>query len=100
VDVAELPTISESTSGGLEPGSVTLEVCRKAIDRSVMASEDEILAAMRLMLDTEHWVVEGAAGVAVAAYRKEAHRYVGKNVVIVLCGRNVSPGVMKRLMVG
>jgi len=98
VDVAEQTTLSESTSGGLEPGSVTLDVCRNAIDRSVMVSEDEILSAMRLILETEHWVVEGAAGVAVAAFRKEAHRYAGKNVVIVLCGRNVSPGVLKRLV--
>jgi threonine dehydratase len=98
VDVAERPTISESTSGGLEPGSVTLDVCRKAIDRSVMVSEDEILSAMRLVLETEHWVVEGAAGVAVAAFRKEARRYAGKNVVIVLCGRNVSAGVLGRLV--
>lgn len=98
VDVAEQPTLSESTSGGLEPGSVTMAVCRNAIDRSVMVSEDEILSAMRLILETEHWVVEGAAGVAVAAFRKEAHRYAGKNVAIVLCGRNVSPGVLQRLV--
>ena len=97
VDVVEQPTLSESTSGGLEPGAVTLDVCRNAIDRSVMVSEDEILSAMRLILETEHWVVEGAAGVAVAAFRKEAHRYAGKNVVIVLCGRNLSPGVLRRL---
>jgi threonine dehydratase len=97
VDVVEQPTLSESTSGGLEPGAVTLDVCRNTIDRSVMVSEDEILSAMRLILETEHWVVEGAAGVAVAAFRKEAHRYAGKNVVIVLCGRNLSPGVLRRL---
>ena len=42
VDVAEQPTLSESTSGGLEPGSVTLDVCRTAIDRSVMVTENEI----------------------------------------------------------
>jgi threonine dehydratase len=98
VVVAEQPTLSESTSGGLEPGSVTLDVCRNAIDRSVMVSEDEILGAMRLILEAEHWVVEGAAGVAVAAFRKEAHRYAGKNVAIVLCGRNLSPGVLRRLV--
>ena len=97
VNVAEQPTLSESTSGGLEPGSVTLDVCREVIDRSVMVSEDEILRAMRLILKTEHWVVEGAAGVAVAAFRKDASRYAGKNVVIVLCGRNVSPEVLERL---
>ena len=54
------------------------------------ASAAEILAAMRRVLDTEHWLVEGAAGVAVAAFLKEEARYRGKTVVIVICGRNVS----------
>ena len=98
VDVAELPTLSESTAGGLEPESVTLEVCRRAIDRCVLVSEAEILAAMRLILETEHWVIEGAAAVAVAAYLKDAPRYQDKTVGIVLCGRNVSPEVLRRLI--
>lgn len=98
VDVAEQSTISESTAGGLEPGSVTLDICRGAIDRSVMVSESEILSAMRDVMETEHWLIEGAAGVAAAAFLKEAHRYQGKNVVIVLCGRNLSPGVLQKLV--
>ena len=98
VEVAERPTLSESTAGGLEPGSVTLEVCRRVIDRPVLVSEAEILAAMRLMLETEHWLIEGAAGVAVAAYLKDASRYQGKRVGIVLCGRNLSPHVFERLL--
>jgi threonine dehydratase len=97
IDVPERPTLSESTSGGLEPGSVTLEVCRGAIDRRVFVSEGEILAAMRLMLATEHWVIEGAAGVAVASFLKEAERFQGKTVAVVLCGRNVSPKVLRAL---
>jgi threonine dehydratase len=98
VEVAELPTLSESTAGGLEPESVTLEVCRRVIDRGVLVTEAEILAAMRLILQTEHWVIEGAAAVAVAAYLKEAQRYQGKTVAIVICGRNVSPDVLRRLL--
>lgn len=97
VDVAEQPTLSESTSGGMEPGSITLDICRGAIDRSVLVSEAEILDAMRLVLETEHWLIEGAAGVAVAAFCREARRYEGQNVVIVLCGRNLSPEVLRRL---
>jgi len=98
LDVVERPTLSESTAGNLEPESVTLECCRKTIDRGVLVSEDEILAAMRLMLETEHWLIEGAAAVAVAAYLKEAPRYEGRKVAIVLCGRNLSPDVLRRLM--
>jgi threonine dehydratase len=86
VEVAESPTLSESTAGGLEPGTVTLDVCRRVIDRAVFVTEDEIRDAMRLVLRTEHWLVEGAAAVAVAAYRKAG----GRNAAIVLCGRNLS----------
>jgi threonine dehydratase len=97
VEVAERPTLSESTAGGLEPGSFTFDVCRRVIDRSVLVTEDEILRAMRLILETEHWVIEGAAGVAVAAFLKEASRWQGKNAIIIICGRNVSPEVLHRL---
>ena len=98
-EVAERPTLSESTAGGLEPDSVTLDLCRKVVDRSVLVSEAEILAAMRRVLDTEHWLVEGAAGVAVAAFLKEEAHYQGKTVVIVICGRNVSPVVLNQLLI-
>ncbi|SPE35606.1 L-threonine ammonia-lyase (fragment) [Candidatus Sulfopaludibacter sp. SbA3] len=97
VDVLESPTLSESTSGGLEPGSITLELCRRVVDRAVFVSEAEILAAMQLVLHEEHWLIEGAAAVAVAAFLKDAGRYAGKRAVVILCGRNVSPEVLSRL---
>jgi len=97
VDVPEESTLSESTAGGLEPECVTLEPCREVIDRSVLVSEDEILDAMRLLMDSEHWLVEGAAGVALAAFQKEAARYRGKCAAVLLCGRNLSPEVLSRL---
>lgn len=96
VDVPEEPTISESTAGGLEPDSITLGVCRDVIDRSVLVSEDEILAAMRKVQKTKGWLMEGAAAVALAAFLREAQRYNGKNIVVVICGGNLSPELMRR----
>jgi len=97
IDVPEQPTLSESTAGGLEPGAVTLEVCRRVVHRSVLVSESEIAAAMRLVLEAEHWLIEGAAAVAVAAFCKEAERWRDKSAVIVLCGRNLSPEVFHQV---
>ncbi len=99
IDVAEQPSLSESTTGGLEPGSVTLEVCRRVVSRAVLVSEAEIAAAIRLVLETEHWLIEGAAAVAVAAFLREAERWRGKTAVIVLCGRNLSPEAFRRVFV-
>ena len=81
----------------IEGDLANFDVCRRAIDRSVLVSEDEILGAMRMVLETEHWVIEGAAGVAVAAFLREAARWQGKNAVIVICGRNVSAEVRGKL---
>ena len=94
VDVLEQRTLSESTAGGLEPGSLTLDVCRRVVDRAVLVSESEIAAAIRLVLESEHWLIEGAAGVAVAAFLKDPH----PNAAIVLCGRNISPEAYRRAL--
>jgi threonine dehydratase len=97
INFPEQPTLSESTAGGLEPDSVTLEICRSVIDRSVMVSEQEILDSMRRVRDARGWIIEGAAGVAVAACLKEASHYRGKKVAVVICGGNLSAHVKRQL---
>jgi threonine dehydratase len=91
IDFPEEPTMSESTAGGLEPGSVTLNICKQVIDRCVLVTENEIAAAVRRVHDEKGWTIEGAAGVALAAFLKSAGKYRGKTVVVVICGGNVSP---------
>lgn len=90
IEVPEEPTISESTAGGVEEGSITFTLCQKLIDDYALVSEAEIIEAMRLIFHEEHWIIEGSAGVAVAAYLKEREKYAGQNVAIILCGRNIS----------
>ena len=97
LDVAEQPTLSESTAGGLEPGSVTLEICSHVIDTSILVSETEILHAVRRVRSLKGSVIEGAAAVAVAAFMKNAERYSGKRVAVVICGANVSEKVLATL---
>ncbi len=89
VEVPEEPTISESTAGGVEEGAITLPLCQQLIDDCVLVSEEEIRRAMRLIFDEERWIIEGAAGVSVAGYLKERKKYAGRNVAIILCGRNI-----------
>src|SRR5262249_6939126 len=90
IEVTEEPTISESTTGGVEEGSITFQLCQQLIDDYALVSETEIREAMRLILDKERWIIEGSAGVAVAAFLKEREKYAGQNVAIILCGRNIS----------
>lgn len=91
-DVPETDTISESTAGGVEENSITFDLCRQVMHHGVLVTEDEILRAMRFG-HAQGWAMEGASGVALAAYFKEAQRYAGKKVVVLLCGGNPSPAI-------
>ncbi|MDP9012082.1 MAG: threonine/serine dehydratase [Pseudomonadota bacterium] len=91
-EVPESTTLSESTAGGVEDGSITFDLCREVMHRGVLVGEAEILHAMRWG-HARGWAMEGASGVALAAYFKEAARYAGKQAIVLLCGGNPSPAV-------
>lgn len=90
IDVPESPTLSDGTAGAVEPGSVTFPICQSVIDATVTVTESQIAAAMRRIAAAERWIVEGAAGVALAGLVKAAHDYRGRTVAVVLCGRNIA----------
>jgi len=89
VDSPLLPTLSDGTAGGIEAGSITFEPCRRYVDDWVLVTEDEIREAIKLIFEEHRYVIEGAAGVAVASFLKLRHRLGGKNVVVVICGGNI-----------
>ena len=69
-----------------------MPLCREVIDRSVLVSEEEILDALCGLYREDGQLVEGAAGVPVAAFRQVAGDYAGKTVAIVLCGAKRESG--------
>src|SRR3546814_1811682 len=63
VATPERETLSEASTGAVEPGSVTFPVCQAVIDEMLTVSEIEIARAMRTIAIGARWMVEGAAGV-------------------------------------
>ncbi len=90
VAVEARPTLSDGSAGGLEPSTITLDLCTTLVDDWVTVSEEEITRAMRQFIQTQHQLLEGAAGVALAAFLKNSAQYQGQKVVIVICGANIS----------
>jgi len=88
-DVPETETLSDGTAGGIEAGAITLPICERVIDRNIFISEAEIASAVRDMAAHENYIIEGAAGVALAAGLKDASRYKGRKIAVVVCGRNI-----------
>ena len=43
-------------------------------------------------------LVEGAAAVCVAAYKKERENHRGENIVLLMCGGNVGVDVVKNII--
>ena len=97
LDLPSEPTLSDGTAGGIEPGSITFDICRAVSDEFVIVDEQQIAAAMRQVLELERQLIEGAAGVAVAAMLSARRRLSGRTVVVLICGGNVSPDVLGRL---
>ena len=98
LDLESAPTLSDGTAGGVEPGAITFDTCRELIDRSVTVTEEEIKSALRGMIDNQHMLVEGAAGVAVACCEKLREHLSGRRVVVVICGGNIGADVLKGVL--
>ena len=90
VDTVEHPTLSDATAGAVEVGSVTFPICGAVIDATLTVTEVEIAAAMRAIAQHDRWMIEGAAGVAVAGLVKSAAAYQGRKVAAIVCGRNIA----------
>lgn len=90
VEPEEHETLSDGTAGGLEPETITFPVCQQVIDERVRVSEEEIKHAIRIVAREERQMIEGAAGVALAAFIQQADKWKGKRVAVVLCGRNIT----------
>jgi threonine dehydratase len=97
VEYPEQKTFSDSSTGGVEEGSITSDAGQSVIDTTVLVDEDEILQAMRLVRQRHGWLIEGAAAVALAAFLKTSDDYAGKTVVVLFCGGNVSEWVRREL---
>ncbi|MCB9872045.1 MAG: threonine/serine dehydratase [Planctomycetes bacterium] len=98
VEVVSTPTLSDGTAGGIEPDSITLGLCRSALDELVLVEEDEIAAAVEATIDAQHTLIEGAAGAAVAAFWRGGDRWDGKRVAVVVCGGNIAAQTLRQVL--
>jgi threonine dehydratase len=101
-EVAEAPTLSDATAGGVERGSLTFSLCSTLVDRWIAVSEGEIADAMVSTLQHGGKLVEGAAACAVAAAlrvaREAPEELAGRRVVVIACGGNVGVAALREAL--
>jgi threonine dehydratase len=92
------PTLSDGSAGGLEPGSITFPICQQVVDECILTDEQEIAEGIRYMAKHHKKIVEGSAGVAIAALQNNPMRFKNSTVVIVICGANIDLNIFKQII--
>ena len=96
--IQHLETLSDGTAGALEQGSITFDYCQSVVDQSILVSEGEIQSAMKTFMDQHQMLIEGAAGVALAAFESVKEEYKDKKVTILLCGGNIANKTLLKVL--
>lgn len=98
VEIQTQPTIADGLAVK-RTGVKTLAVVQRYVDEIVTVTEGEIASAILKLLEIEKTVVEGAgaAGLAAVLFQK-IKGLAGKNVVMILCGGNIDPTLLSRII--
>ncbi|MBE34939.1 MAG: threonine ammonia-lyase [Opitutaceae bacterium] len=92
------PTLCDGLAT-LTVGANAFSIARKHVDEVVSVSEDAIALAILRMVELEKTVVEGAAAAPLAAMMSgKLPKLAGKNVVLAVCGGNIDPAVLSRII--
>lgn len=70
-------------------GDKTFPIISKHVDEIITVSEEEIIAAMKLVYERMKLVIEPSAAVALAALLKSKNKFQGKKAGIIFSGGNV-----------
>lgn len=91
-------TLSDGSAGGAEDDAITFPLCAELIDDWVLVSENEIADAMGAIYQEHKMIIEGSAGVAVAASLKYGSDT--QHDLAIICGGNVDVGRFEKIVKG
>ncbi|MEE4270370.1 MAG: pyridoxal-phosphate dependent enzyme [Thermoanaerobaculales bacterium] len=100
VELANLPTLSDATAGGIEAGSITFDLCREHVDRWERVAESEIADAVRFVHDNDDMVIEGGAALGVALLLRCPEYLAGKRIAVIITGSRIDPEVLAGIVGG
>jgi threonine dehydratase len=96
--VSERPTLTDGLAGDVEPGSITIELLLRAVDRIVQVEERHIAAAVAHLYHRHSEVVEGSAAVGLAAVLSGKVSVQGRPSGTIISGGNIDSRVLDRLL--
>ena len=92
------PTLADGLAIA-QVGSNAFEIAAARVDHSVTVTEEQIAVSILRIVELEKGVVEGAAATPLAAcLSRQLPELTGKRVVLLLCGGNIDPNVLSRVV--
>jgi threonine dehydratase len=96
--IAIQPTLADGLAIP-QVGANAFAVARSLVDRAVTVTEEQIAVSILRIVELEKGVVEGAAATPLAACLSgQLPDLAGKRVVLLLCGGNIDPNVLSRVV--
>ena len=79
-------------------GMRTLPLVREYVDQIVTVDEDDIAAAILVLLESEKTVAEGAGAIALSAVLQAKTEHRGKNIAVLVSGGNLDVNLLARII--
>jgi len=98
VEIVPGPTLADGLGGNPDPETITFDLIRRLVDEIVTVSEDDLAAAVRGLVASEHVIAEGAGAAATAAIVGRRVSVERRHVAVVVSGSNIDPGRLARLL--
>jgi threonine dehydratase len=96
-----IPTQATLADGLAIPqvGTNAFNIAKTLVDRAIQVTEEQIAVSILRIVELEKGVVEGAAATPLAACLSgQLPELAGKRVVLLLCGGNIDPNVLSRVV--
>ena len=79
-------------------GRIPMEICSRLLDDIILVSEDDLERAITYFATVEKTVAEGAGAAGLAALLAQPERFLGRKVVLILCGGNIDTRLLASVL--
>ena len=99
VDVIEEKTLADCLGGsiGLD-NKYTFNIVKETIDDFILIDEDKIAEGIKFNFESHKIISEGAAATSVMVVKDQLSKYIGNNVVCLICGGNINAELFTKII--
>ena len=99
VDVIEEETLADCLGGniGLQ-NKYTFRIAQDTIDDFILIDEDNIAEGIKFNFDHHKIITEGAAATSIMVVKDQLSKYLGRNIICLICGGNIDSALFSKIV--